>query len=344
MHRRDFLSAAAAVASASTLGISGTARAEGGPAKTVIRMATLAPKGSTWMRVFDAWNNSLKKKTNGELELQFYSGGAAGDERDMVRKMKAGQIDAAAITTVGLGQLGATARSAMVLQAPGVCYSYKRIDAVRGKHGPEFEKMFEADGFKLLGWGDAGQGRIFSSVRPISKPDDMKGLKMWAWGEDPTWRSVLSAVGGVTPVGVGLPEVYPSLRTKQIDAFPGTSIAAVVFQWFTQAQYVTQEPRGIVIGAMVVKKDKFAALPAPQQQALLETGRDAQSALTIAIRKDDDKAFETIVGKGVKAVSQAENMKAWEDVLRKARQSLVASGLYTADLLKRIEDTAVAAG
>lgn len=352
MHRRQFLSAAAAVASASTLGLEGVALAEeaakggpggpGGPgAKNVIRMATLAPKGSAWMRVFEAWNNSLKEKTGGGLEIQFYSGGAAGDERDMVRKMQAGQIDAAAITTSGLWQLGKQTTRCLVLQAPGVCYSYARIDAVRTKMRSEFEGYFEADGFKFLGWGDAGQGRIFSN-KPISTPNDMQGLNMWAWKDDPTWQSVLTAVGGVNSVPVGLPEVYPMLRTGKINAFPGTSIAAVAFQWFTKAQYVTKEPRGIVIGAMVVKKEKFNALPKPQQDALLETGQTAQKALAIAIRKDDDKAFEAIVGKGVKPISVASNQAAWDAVLKKARESLVK--LYTPELLKRVEDTAATAG
>jgi TRAP-type transport system periplasmic protein len=339
MHRRDFLSAAAAVASASTLGISGTARAEGEPAKNVLRMATLAPKGSAWMRVFDAWNNSLKEKTKGELQIHFYSGGAAGDERDVVRKMRAGQIDAAAVTTVGLGQI---VRRCLVLQAPGVCHSYARIDAVRTKLRGEFEQQFDQAGFKFIGWGDAGQGRVFSQV-PLQTPQDMQQTKMWAWGEDPTWQSVLKAAGVTSGKSLGLPEVYPSLLTGTINAFPGTSIAAVAFQWFTQAKYVTQEPRGIVVGAIVVKKEKFQSLPPAHQEVLVETGKQAEKALLAAIRKEDDNAFKAIVDKGVKPVSLAKNMKEWDDVLKKARQSLVG-GVYDVELLKRVEDTAATAG
>jgi TRAP-type transport system periplasmic protein len=340
MHRRDFLSAACAAASASTLGIAGTAYAEEAPkAETnLIRAATLAPKGSAWMRVFDAWNNSLKTKTNQALGFHFYPGGAQGDERDLVRKMRANQLDAAAITTVGLGQI---VKSAMVLQAPGLCHSYKRIDAVRSQLAAEFDAEFDKAGFKLLGWGDAGQGRIFSN-RPIRTPADMKHTRMWTWKDDPTWQSVLTAAG-VTGVPLGLPEVYPALRTDRIDAFPGTSIAAVAFQWFTKAQYVTAEPRGIVIGAIVMTNTKFKSLSPAHQQALVETGRDAEKALTIAIRKDDEKAYKAILDRGVKSVSLAENMKAWDDVLKAARVEL-AKTLYPEALLKRVQDIATAAG
>ena len=335
MDRRNFLTAACAVASASALGIPRTAFA-GGP--TVLRVATVAPKGSSWMRVYNAWNNSLQKRTQGRLKLQFFSGGAAGDERDAVRKMRAGQIDGAAITTMGLGQI---VRSALVLQAPGVCYTYRRIDAVRSQLAGEFKREFDAAGFTLLGWNDAGQTRLFSN-QPIHTPADMRQTRMWAWRDDPTWQSVLQAAK-VNGVALGLHEVYPGLRTKRIDAFPGTAIAAVAFQWYTKASHVTKEPRGIVIGATVMKKSKVDALPGDLKAALLETSTAAHKALAKVIRQDDDRAFNAILKRGVQAVSVAANTGAWDTVLKQARNSLVGK-LYPASLLKRVEQVAKAAG
>ena len=336
MDRREFLTAAGAVlASGTVLGAPGAAY---GQEATVLRIGTLAPNGSSWMRVFNAWNNTLSQKTGGKLKLHFFAGGAAGDERDFVRKMRAGQLDGAAVTTVGLGQI---VRSCLVLQAPGVCHTYKRIDAVRSQLGGEFEKQFDGAGFKLIGWGDAGQGRVFSN-RPIETPGDMKQTRMWTWRDDPTWQSVLEA-SGVSGVALGLPEVYPALRTNRIDAFPGTSIAAVAFQWYTKASHVTQEPRGIVVGATVMKKEKVDALPADLKAALLETGKQAHTALQAAIRKDDERAYQAIVGKGVKPVSLAAKEGAWEGVLKQARQSLVGK-LYPAEMLAKVEKIAAAAG
>lgn len=337
MQRREFLVGGAAVVSASALGAQ-RAFAEAAPAPVVLRVATLAPKGSAWMRVFDAWNNSLEKETAGKLKFHFYPGGAAGDERDAVRKMRAGQMDAAVITTMGLGQI---VRSALVLQAPGLFDSYARIDAVRTKLAPEFEKQFDGAGFKLLGWGDAGQARVFSN-QPIVAPDDLKKTRMWSWRDDPTWQAVLSAAG-VEGVALGLPEVYPALRTNRINAFPGTAIAAVAFQWYTKASHVTREPNGIVIGATVIKKEKFDGLDAGLKAALVKTSETAHRALAQVIRKDDDRALEAILKRGVKAVSLAPNADKWKGLLKQARESLVGK-LYPRELLKRVEDIAAHAG
>ena len=69
----------------------------------VIRYASLAPAGSAFGKILKAWGRQFKKETEGRAEIRFYTGGSQGDERDFIRKMRAGQIDAAGITTTGMG-------------------------------------------------------------------------------------------------------------------------------------------------------------------------------------------------------------------------------------------------
>ncbi len=334
MQRRKFLKAAAAVASVTTFGIIRPAAA----AETTIRLATLAPPGSTWMRVFNAWNNSLQKATGGQVKLHFYAGGSAGDERDAVRKMRAGQVDGAALTAMGLGQI---VRSALVLQAPGVCTTYKQIDAVRATLADDFKSQFDGAGFTLLGWNDAGQSRVFSN-RPVVTPDDMRQTRMWAWRDNPAWESVPPPPRS-TVSRLALPEVYPALRTNRIDAFPGTTLAAVAFQWYTKASHVTKEPNGVVVGATVINKSKFSELAPEHQKALIETSTKAHAVLATEIRKDDTRAYSAIVGKGVTPVSVASAQAVWDSILKQARDSMVGK-IYSAEQLRRVEQIARSAG
>ena len=125
-------------------------------------MATLAPSGSSWMKVFNAWNQTVQKETNKTLKFSFYAGGSQGDERDFVRKMRAGQMDGAAITTTGLGML---VRSVLVLALPQVITEYSQLDRVRTELNAQFEEMFDQEGYKLLGWGDVGKTRLFFEVQ-----------------------------------------------------------------------------------------------------------------------------------------------------------------------------------
>lgn len=336
MKRREFLATLPALAG--PLAVSAPAVAGEGKEPLVnLRMATLAPNGSSWMKVFSAWKNTVEKRSEGRIRLTFFAGGTAGDERDVVRKMREGQLDGAALTTVGLGQI---VRPVLVLQAPGACHSYAEVDAVRTRLAAEFDQEFERSGYKLLGWGDAGLTRLFSN-RPLLTPEDMKQTRMWSWRDDPNWQAVLTACD-VSGVPLGLPEVYPALRTNRINAFPGTAIAAVAFQWHTKATHVTRDARGVVIGAVVVDKKKFDAIPAELKALLVETADQANQLLARTIRRDDQAAFEAIVARGVQPVDTSAQAAAWDAVNRKARESL-ADKLYPADFLRRVEAIAMEA-
>src|SRR5688500_9083290 len=80
-----------------------------------IKLATLAPDGSAWMKLFGEWKAAIEKRTAAQVKVKFYAGGVAGDERDVVRKMRLGQMSGAAITAVGLGLIQPDVR---VLEIP----------------------------------------------------------------------------------------------------------------------------------------------------------------------------------------------------------------------------------
>lgn len=299
-----------------------------------LRIATLAPSGSSWMRVFNAWNNSLRQRTGNRLQLRFYPGGVAGDERDAIRKMRAGQMDGAAVTSLGLGQV---VRPVLVLQLPGLFERYNQIDTVRTQLAGEFETQFETAGFKLLGWGDAGQARIFSH-RPIVTPSDLRQTRIWAWRDDPIFNEFLHVIGA-NGVNLGVPEVYTGLQTNRIDAFPSSALAAVALQWFTRATHVTRQSDGVLVGATILKKERFDALPEDLRTALLETSRQAHEALMRTIRRDDDRAFQTITQHGVTAVDTSAHRAEWQRAGQQTRQRL-SGRLYPAALLTRVEQIA----
>ena len=217
MHVRSaFILGIALAAIVSPMAGDGLASAE--PAAE-IRIATLAPSGSSWMKVFNAWNRSVQKLSDGSLKLRFYAGGSQGDERDFVRKMRAGQVDGASITTLGLSQL---VRPVLVLTVPGVFTEYAELDKVRDELSGQFNAMFEKEGYAVLAWGDVGKTRLFSTQR-IERPSDIKKMRPWAWKDDVIFTEFLKVVGA-NPVRLGMPEVYPGLQTRMIDTVPALSL------------------------------------------------------------------------------------------------------------------------
>jgi TRAP-type transport system periplasmic protein len=334
MKRRYFatLFIAAALALAVPGSMPQTADAQG---VTTLRIATLAPQGSSWMKIFNAWNASVKKETDGKVQLRFYAGGVAGDERDFVRKMRAGQMDGAAVTSTGLGLV---VRPVLVLAVPGVFDNYQQLDRARTMLEGEFDKQFLDNGYKLLGWGDVGEARLFSNAKRIQRPSDLKEVRPWAWRDDVIFTEVLKVVGA-NPVRLGVPEVYPALQTGMVDTVPASAVAAVSLQWYTRLKYVSKESTSTIVGATILKKDKYEALTPDQRKALDETSEKAHKALRAVIRKDDKRAYRTVLQRGLEEVPARQYEKEWTAVGDKVRQNL-SGRLYPASLLKRVQQAA----
>ena len=300
----------------------------------VIRFASLAPPGSAFMKVMKAWNRSLKKGTQNRVELRFYSGGSQGDERDFIRKVRAGQVDAAGVTTTGLGMV---VRPVLVLTAPGLITEYDQLERARTELGPRFNEMFEAAGFKNMAWGEAGKNRIFS-VEKFAKPEDLKALRPWAWKDDPIFAEFVRIVGA-NPVRMGVPEVYGGLQTRMIDVVPTSSIAAVAMQWYTRLNYVAKENFAIIVGGSLIKREKFEELSEADQKVLLDTSERAARALDTLARRDDETAYQSMIERGMVEVDLSPHRAEWDAVAAQTRKNLTGR-VYSKSLLEAVEKVA----
>ncbi len=296
----------------------------------VIRYASLAPPGSAFGKILKAWGRTFKEETDGRAELRFYTGGSQGDERDFIRKIHAGQIDAAGITATGMGMV---VRPILVLTAPGLITDFEQLYYVRAKLRDRFETMFRNAGFELLTWGDGGKNRIFSMDR-FARPEDLKSERPWAWKDDPVFAAYLAVIGA-NPVRVGVPEVYGGLQTGMIDTVPASCITAVAIQWYTKLNYMAKQNFNIIIGGSIVKKPLFDQLAPEDQKALLDTAERAARAMDKIVIRDDARAYQTLVERGMQVVDLAPYQAEWDAVAKKSREQLIGR-VYSKSLLDEV--------
>ena len=282
-----------------------------------LRIASLAPAGSSWMKILNAWNKTLKEKTRGKLKMRFYPGGSQGDERDFVRKMRVGQLDGGVVTMTGMSML---VPAMNVLTIPGVLDTYEELDRVRDRMAPEFEGMFGKENMRLVGWGDAGKTRLFS-VEPIEKPSQIKAMRPWVWKDDPIFVEFYQVIGA-SAVRLGVPEVYPALQTRMVDVISSSALTAVALQWYTRVKYMTAHNSAIIAGGTVMRKDKYDELPADMQEVFDSTAARAHELLNKTIRKDDEKAYQVVVKKGIEVVDTSVAKAEWDAAYKKVRDNL----------------------
>lgn len=297
-----------------------------------LRIASLAPAGSSWMKVLNAWNTTLQEKTNGKLKMRFYPGGSQGDERDFVRKMRVGQLDGGVITMTGMSML-VPAMNVLVL--PGFLDTYEELDRVRERMADKFEGMFEQEGFKLVGWGDAGKTRLFS-VQPIKSPSDIKSMRPWVWKDDPIFIEFYQVIGA-SAVRLGVPEVYPALQTRMVDVISSSALTAVALQWYTRVNYMTAHNSAIIAGGTMMRKDKFDELPPELQEVFQSTADRAHELLNKTIRKDDQKAYEVVVKKGIVPVEAGDAKSEWDATDKKVRDNLTGR-MFSKSLVEAVAE------
>ena len=285
-------------------------------AKYELKIASLAPKGSSWMKSFEKTNREIQKVTNGEVALKIYGGGVMGDEGAMVRKMRTGQLDGAAVTNVGLGDI---APELLVLQLPLTFKNYGELDYVRDKMSPTLTKILEDKGFVLLHWGDVGFNYLFSGA-PVGTPNDLKQTKMWVWDADPISKEVMK-VAGVNGVLMGVPDVLPSLQTGVIDAFGNSPYGAVALQWHAKAKYVLNLKVAMVIGGLIVSKKSWDKIPANHQTEILKIAKANGVELLKQIRTDNKNAIGTIKKSNI-TLTQPKEINTWLAMAKQVEDNL----------------------
>lgn len=264
---------------------------------TELRIATLAPSGSPWMSVLDKASAEIKDRTAGRVTLKYFEGGQQGDERDFVRKIKLGQLDGAAVTSIGLSMIDESIR---VLEVPMLFSTAEEVDYVADKMWPYFQKKFEKKGFRLNDRGEVGWIYFLSKTK-VESLADLKGQKVWQWGDDAVVGALFKKLG-LNGVPLGVPEVDSALTSGRITACYGSPLAAVSLQWYTKVKYMTSMPMSFAIGATVVSLDSLKKISAEDQKIVEEIGRSNSKKLRKVIRKSNEDAKSTMTRKGVAVV------------------------------------------
>ncbi len=296
-----------------------------------IKLATLAPEGTGLYKGLLAVKEQLKAKTQGCVDVQIYAGGTAGDEKDVVRKMRIGQLHGAALTGVGLGMIEPEIR---VLELPFLFSSQAKIDSTYAQMKSYFEQKFDSKGFKLLGWAEVGFVQIFTRDKPIKTKADLTGIKMWMWEGDPLAQAMYESLN-VVPVPLAVTDVLTSLQTGLIDGCYAPPLAAIAFQWHTKAKYVTKVDLVNGTGGLILSKAGWDALGS-YQSAVKEVIASEAQKLTTQSRSDNSQSMQVLQSTGLQIVELTPESKAELQAISVEVQNKLVGKLYPQTLLDKV--------
>lgn len=298
-----------------------------------IKIATLAPEGSSWMNDMRAGAAEIKKRTEGRVKFKFYGGGVQGNDKQVLRKMRIGQLHGGAFTS---NAVSVFQKNAQLYALPMLFTNPEEARFVRAIMDSSQRAALEDAGYVNFGFAGGGFAFIMSK-RPIAKPADAKGLKIWVPDDDPMAFGAVKAMG-VSPVTMPLTDVLTGLQTELIDTIMAPPAAAIVLQWNTAVAYITQQPLAYIFAILIIEKKFFERLQ-PDDQAIV---REVMEGVYLKFDQQGDAenaaAHQALLGDGIQSVSlDTKQMGVWKAAVRDSNHKLAAEGVIDLQLLLKAE-------
>ena len=268
--------------------------AASGQKKIKVKIATLAPKGSPWHEILVKMGREWREASNGQIQLKIYPDGVAGDEDSMIRKMRIGQFQAAALTFNGLAFIDPSVKAFAI---PMLYDDYSQLDRVREILGGEIQRRMEANGFILLAWADVGWVRFFSS-KPIMTPEDLKKMKIFTWAGDEVAHRMWSNAGyhaiPLQPI-----DIMMGLQTGLINAFSSPPFGALSSQWFGIANHMLDLRFAPFTGGIVIDKRTWNKIPEEYKPELIAAADKLARLVKEDLRHGDQAFIDAMVEHGL---------------------------------------------
>lgn len=292
-----------------------------------LKLASIAPDGSHWMREMRAGAERVRELTDGRVEIKLYPGGVMGNDAQVMRKIRIGQLHGGAFTAGGLGERYAGLN---IYGVPLLFRSLEEVDYVRERLDPKIEAGLEDAGFVSLGLSEGGFANLFSN-EPVGSVDDLRRKKVWVPEGDQISFMAMEALG-LSPVLLPVTDVLTGLQTGLLDVVGASPVAALVLQWHTKVKFRTELPVSYSMGVFAIEARTFRRLSGGDQHVLSNVMGEVMERLDRASRDDNREARRVLEASGVAPVPvEAGDVDDWRGTIE---------GLYPA--LRRRADIDVA--
>jgi len=298
-----------------------------------LKIATIAPDGTAWMREMRAAGEEIKTATEGRVELKFFPGGVMGGDATVLRKMKLGQLQGAALTS---SELATVYPDAQALGLPFLFRTQAEVDALRAKIEPRFRAGLAEKNLVALGISGGGFAYVMSA-KPIKNNADLVQAKVWLPLNDRVTETTF-AMAGVKPVPLAISDVYTSLQTGMIDTVGNTAVGALAFQWYTKLKHLVDLPSTYILGFLVLNKKDMDTLK-PADQLIVNDRLGAAFKRLDAINiQDNERARATLKKEGIQFyVPDAAGVAYWQAIGERATARLVEQGVVSKEILEEVQ-------
>lgn len=297
------------------------------------KLATVAPENSEWMQELRAAADRIRERTAARVVLKLYGGGVMGNDKKVLRKMRIGQLQGGAFTTSGLAE---RYPDITVYGLPMLFRSRAEVEHLRATLDPVLEAGLEEAGLISFGFAGGGFANLMSN-EPVETLEDLRGLKIWVPEGDETSYLAMAALN-LTPTVLPITDVLTGLQTGLLNIVAVPPVGAVVLQWYTKVQYVTDLPLTYTMGMLVMDAAAFGKI-VPADQAIVREALGGVYARLDAKGWDDNAdAAEALRANGIRYITPSpEQAASWRAAVSGVRANLLEKTSVSPELIARVE-------
>ena len=298
-----------------------------------IKLATFAPEGSYWMDSMRAGAAEIDKRTEGRVKFKLYGGGVQGNDKQVLRKMRIGQLHGGAFTSNGLIDVQ---KDSQLYALPMLFSNYEEVQFVRARMDDKLRDLIEKAGYVNFGFAGGGFARLMSN-QPIANLKDLKGRKVWVPDGDRVSYEASKALG-ISPVILPLTDVMTGLQTELIDTIMAPPAGTIILQWNTKVSYITELPLSYIFAMIAIDKKYFDRIQPEDQLIVREVMERIYLEFDQQGNEDNQKAYKALIDNGMKPVTPDQGqVPEWRNAIQKSNRLLANEGEIDVRLLDEVE-------
>ncbi|MDH3748337.1 MAG: TRAP transporter substrate-binding protein DctP [Gammaproteobacteria bacterium] len=290
-----------------------------------LKIATVTPEGSQWMKDMRASAAEIKEKTEGRVQIKYYGGGVMGNDTKVLGRIRIGALQGGAFTPSALSEKYPDIN---LYGLPLIFNSEDEVNYVRERMDVSLGEGLAESGFVTFGFAGGGFAVIMSNT-PVRGLDDLKGKRVWVPEGDTISYASMEALS-LSPVTLPLTDVLTGLQTGLIDIVAISPIGALVLQWHTKVKYMTELPLVYTLGFMAIDRKAFAKIKPEDQAIVREVMERTYEKFDAASPADNRGARDALLNTGIETVPYDEvELNRIRNVLLQSNRKLGARGDFT---------------
>jgi tripartite ATP-independent transporter DctP family solute receptor len=274
----------------------------------------------------------VRERTGGRVDIRIHHSRQLGDERQVVEGLQLGTVHLAVSST---GPLGGFVPEMNVLDLPflfrDASHAYKVLD---GDIGRSLLEKFEAVGIKGLAFWENGFRHITTAKKPITRPTDLKGLKIRVM-ENRVHQAAFRQLGAdATPMAWG--EVFTSLQQGLLDAQENPIPIVSTFKLYEVQKFLALTGHVYSPAPVLLSKKSWDRMPSDIQKILLDTAVEVAKIQRQLNRTQEQKQLGELKAKGMTVVEEPDRA-AFREAMKPVFEQF--QGQFGTGLVQRIVDT-----